>query len=345
MTDPDNWWEGKRVLLTGGLGFLGRWIIKRLCYYGCREAVIADLQRDVDVTLSQLTLDAVQVLNVSMQEADVRDDSIMDLIQEVRPHVIIHLAGVSHINQSQGLPFLAFDVNVTGTINVMRGAALVKNKNLYPPHVIVASSNHVYGSHPGMSARTEESPMNQMDCYGASKHCADVSARALGLALHIPTVALRHVNAYGPENPHKTHITNAAILAAIKGEPLRLRGDGSARKDYLYVSDVADAYLALAKHACDLNVIGRAFNAAPNISTTEPTPSVLEWVHFINAVAEQNRGLKPQPPISLPAGQGEQSGYYERLDSSELRKWTGWWTRVSPVEGIERTIDYWLTRA
>ena len=326
--DYDDWWIGKRILITGGFGFLGKAI------------QAAALARGATVIPTDVAAHPASGVHLDVTSAV----STVGSVLEHQPDAIIHLAGISHINEAQGGPFRAFDVNMGGTINVMRAAVKLKGARLYPVHVVVASSNHIYGSHPGMSARTEDAPLNQLDVYGASKHCQDVMARSLGLAAHIPSVALRHVNAYGPGG-HPSHITNDAILAAIKGEPLKLRGDGSARKDYLYVPDVADAYLLLAKHACDLNVIGRAFNASPNaLYAGGETPSVREWVLAINTVAEQNRGLKPQPPICLPAGQGEQSGYYERLDSSELRKWTGWCPRYSFVEGIEQTIDFWLAQ-
>jgi len=316
----DSWWGGRRVLVTGAAGFLGRWIRERL------DPAAIFIGTDVVQPYDQgYTYEFLDVLNF---------DSTQDAVMRHQPHIVIHLAGLSHINAAQGLPMVAFELNVGGTHNLMR--ALANLNLLYPPHVVVASSNHVYGSHPWMSPRTEDAPLHQLDCYGASKHCQDVMARSLGLALNIPTVALRHVNAFGPYNPHESHITNEAILAAIKGEPLRLRGDGTARKGYLYAGDVADAYLLLAKHADDKAVIGRAFNA----SEGGESPSVLEWVLAINEVAEEH-GLKPQPPICLPAGQGEQPGYYERLDPSELKKRIGWWPRTAFTDGISRTID-WL---
>ncbi len=331
MKNPDSWWSGKRVLVTGAAGFLGRWIRERLD----SEAIFIG----TDVVQPEAQGYDYHGLNV------LKTGMCIERVLLHRPDVIIHLAGLSHINESQEFPLTAFELNVIGTLNIMRAANILKKERLYPPHVVVASSNHVYGNHPGMSPRTEDAPLNQLDIYGASKHCQDVLARSLGMALHVPTVALRHVNAYGPWNPHKSHITNAAILAAIKGEPLRLRGDGSARKDYLFAADVADAYLMLAKHASDLNVIGRAFNCSPRALYTggEP-PSVLEWVMAINVIAAE-KGLTPQVPTCLPAGQGEQSGYYESLDSSALRKWTGWWQRTDFKVGIAQTIDYWLARA
>lgn len=309
--DYDNWFARRRILLTGGAGFLAG-AIERLAH-----------ERGAEVTLTDVraTLVRMDVLNAEVT---------VDTIFSVNPEVIIHLAGVSHINESQAGPFRAFDVNILGTLNVMRAAAKMRNKGLYPPRVVVASSNHVYGSHPVMSARTEESPLNQLDVYGASKHCQDVLGRSLGMAAMVPTVALRHVNAYGPGG-HPSHLTTAACAAAIAGKPLALRGDGSARKSYLYVDDVAEAYLMLAKHADDRGVIGRAFNAAPS---GQP-PSVAEWVATVNSVATE-KGFRPQPPT---AGGTEQAGYYEHLAADELRKMTGWWPRVSPDQGIGRLLD------
>ena len=312
--DYDNWFARRRILLTGGFGFLGQAIQRIGAAKGARM-----IPTDVSAHIA-----SGEHLDVTSAE------STVGAILEHEPDVIIHLAGVSHINEAQHGPFRAFDVNVAGTLNVMRAAVKLKGKRLYPAKVVVASSNHVYGTHPAMSARTEESPLNQLDVYGASKHCQDVLARSLGMAAHIPTVALRHVNAYGPGG-HPSHITTAACAAAIKGQPLELRGDGSARKHYLYVDDVAEAYLTLAKHADDHNVIGRAFNAA----SSGPPPSVLEWIDTINQVAS-DRGFPAKAPVAKGT---EQAGYYEHLDASELRKWTGWWPRVSPEVGIGRLLD------
>jgi nucleoside-diphosphate-sugar epimerase len=315
--DYDNWFADRRILLTGGFGFLGKAIHR------------AAVDRGATVKVTDVAAHPASGEHLDVTSAE----STVGAILEAEPDVIIHLAGVSHINEAQSGPFRAFDVNVLGTINVMRAAAKLKNKRLYPVHVVIASSNHVYGTHPMMSARPEESTLNQLDVYGASKHAADVVARSLGMASHIPTVALRHVNAYGPGG-HPSHITTAACAAAIKGEPLTLRGDGTARKAYLDVTDVAAAYLALAKHACDLHVIGRAFNAAP----AGTPPSVTEWVDTVNQVAS-DRGWPAKAPVVMAAGKGEQSGYYEHLDAAELRKWTGWWPRVSPEVGIGRLLD------
>lgn len=317
MRDSDNWFAGRRIVLTGGFGFLGKAIQGVGMNKGARII-------PTDVTAHPMSGEYLDVLSA---------ESTVSAILEHQPDAIIHLAGISHINEAQNIPFQAFDVNVVGTLNVMRAAVKLKSQRIYPVHVVIASSNHVYGSHRSMSARTEESPLNQLDPYGASKHCADVLARSLGLAAHIPTVALRHVNAYGPGG-HPSHITTAACFAAIKGEPLVLRGDGTARKDYLYVDDVAEAYLALAKHACDLHIIGRAFNAAP----VGVPPTVAEWVTTVNAVAEA-KGHHPCPPTMRRAGQGEQAGYYEHLDAAEFRKWTGWRPHVSPDQGIGRLLD------
>lgn len=318
--DYDNWFASRRILLTGGFGFLGKAI------------AMAAVDRGATVKVTDVAAHPASGEHLDVTSAE----STVGAILEAEPDVIIHLAGVSHINEAQSGPFRAFDVNVLGTINVMRAAVKLKGKRLYPVHVVVASSNHVYGTHPMMSARLEESTLNQLDVYGASKHAADVVARSLGMASHIPTVALRHVNAYGPGG-HPSHITTAACAAAIKGEPLTLRGDGTARKAYLDVTDVAEAYLALAKHACDLHVIGRAFNAAP----FGPPPSVLEWVDTINQVAS-DRGFAAKAPIAQPVGQGEQSGYYEHLDATAIKKMAGWWPRVSPEVGIGRLLDVLL---
>ena len=222
--------------------------------------------------------------------------------------------------------------------------------------VVLASSNHVFGSlNPGAvpagapypavrqdSARTawlEDDPCGATDVYGISKGCADLLARAYG-AMGLPVVALRHVNAFGEADPHRSHIVTGTICDLLEGKVPVIRGDGTAIKGYLAVENVVAAYQLLAEGLYDGRIeAGSAWNAAP-----DGPISVIALVDLICQVA----GHDAVPEI-LGVDLG-QSYYVEHLDSSRLRV-LGWSPSRLEV-GLRETWNWykahggalWLTR-
>ena len=324
----ETFWRNRRVLVTGGGGFLGAWIAKLCLDEGAQvhvaEPSSSDLPQAVRCLVAHGIDGAVDVFPLDiMDSAKTATIFINEGIE-----VVFHMAAMSHINQSDRAPYEAFYLNVLGTLSVLEAA----RKNPRTLAVIVASSNHVYGSH--KESRRESDPMEQLDAYGASKHCQDVLTRSWHHVTGANTVAVRNVNAYGPGDPHVSHlVTGVMALALAGGGQYVLRGNGQARKHYLHAADVAHAYLTLAK-------VGRTMTKglAVNVTESGPPPSALE-VASLAAEAAEEVGMGH---VEVVPGTGtEQADYHEWLDGTLMRHRTGWWPRHTLRSGFHDTAIWY----
>ena len=315
-------WKDRKVLVTGGAGFLGSHLCKALADLGA-VVVCADQQTDSP---------SLRVLGVSDRITRQRRNVVwpgnirLSILAE-KPSVVFHLAGAAHIHPAQAAPVAAIETNVMGTVQVLEACREYRDSGATLDAVIVSSSNHVYGSRPGYAFH-EGNALDQGDIYGAAKGAQDLIARAYAKSYGLPVIALRHTNAYGPANPHAGHIVIATILSLLKGEAPVILSDGTPVKGYLYVDDLIAAYLAAAKLAT-----GGMCAGALNVSPNGPI-SVLALVDMVI----QASGLDLVPDV-----RGEdltQTGYWEHLDSSLFRKWIGWKPGVSLAEGLRRTYEW-----
>jgi CDP-glucose 4,6-dehydratase len=203
-----SFWKGKRVVVTGGSGLIGTPMFAKLADLGISWGC-----------------------NLDIPEYDVLDYN--DILGGVsRADVCIHLAAISHVEDSRSRRHNTFDVNVRGTYNVLEACLDAGVKS-----VVVASSNHVYGNQDVFPV-PETAPLNQLDTYSASKIAADYIARAYGHNYGLPVAIIRNTNCFGPEDPHSDHLVPGTILSILRGGRPVLRSTGLTKKGYLYVEDV-----------------------------------------------------------------------------------------------------------
>lgn len=219
-----------RVLVTGGAGFIGQHLVRRL---GATDAVSEVVCLDVVTQPSQLGL----YPGVQVKVGDIRDQrACLDAAE--RADSIIHLGAVASVPASISHPRSTHEINVTGTLNVLEAARTKK-----VPHVIVASSSAVYGEHPE-GKKHEQLPVQFLSPYAASKGATESYALAYGVSYDIQTLAFRFFNVFGPgqtaDHPYAAVIPR--FLAAIKqGKSLEIYGDGEQTRDFVSVHTVVDA--------------------------------------------------------------------------------------------------------
>ena len=326
MADPNDlgFWKGRRVLITGHCGFVGSNLVAALLDRGA-------LPVGVDRVLSSPSLRVLGV-DYSAVVADVLDlTALLRIVHDVRPEVVIHLAGQGHITDAQEAPFAAFHLNAMGTVAVLEAV----RREAPRAAVVCASSNHAYlGGLPWtryVAARlTEKHELAAADVYGASKISADVAVRCYHRSYNLRAAAVRHVNAYGPADPHASHLITGAIVSCLEGKRPVRRADGSAEKGYLHVADVVSAYLRIAERIDDLP------SHAVNVAAPACEASALEVAHEVMLAA----GMDGEPEVL-----GEdlsQSGYMERLDDG-LIQLLGWFPRFGLRTGIAATYDWYKT--
>jgi len=316
-------WPDRRVLITGGSGFLGAWLSRLLLEAGARVWSF-DLSEGVCLAAhglaERVTVIKGSVLDLSHVERALREHDI---------EVCFHLAGQSLIEGAAAGPIAAFELNIRGTWTVLEACRRVDTIR----GVACASSNHTYGPQ-RTSPFAEDQPLNQLDVYGASKACADILTRAYAQNFGLPAVAVRNVNSFGPGDPHTTHIVTGAILSVLKGEPPVIRSDGSPTKAYLHARDTMEAYALLAEHAGEPGVRGEAFNITP----AEPV-RVIDLVSTIVRVSGKT-GIE----AVVAATDLSQKDFFEHLDGDKMKRLFGWTPRLPLEEGLRDTYRWYAER-
>ena len=310
----------KRVLVTGGAGFISSNFIRHL---------LAKTPYDV-VSLDALTYagnlenlsDVMSHERLSFVHGDVRDaELVRDVVSEV--DVIVNAAAESHVEKSIAEGAREFvTTNVEGTqilLDAIREAPVER--------FILISSSEVYGT-AERAPMDEEHPLNPRSPYAATKAGADRLAYAYFVTYGLPIVIVRPFNNYGPRQ-HPEKVIPRFITQALRDEPLTVHGDGLASRDWLYVDDDAEAIEAVIAAPLDA-VAGEVLNVATGLDI-----SVAEIADRVLAAVGK--------PASLKSFVTERPGQVQRhIGSTEkIERLTGWRARVSFDEGLARTISWY----
>jgi UDP-glucose 4-epimerase len=295
-----------RVLVTGGAGFFGSHIVDALRARSDDVVALDDLS-----TGDRANLDPAVPLIV----ADVSDrEAIQDRLSGERFDAIVHAAAKTKVVESIAQPELYHRVIVNGTSNALD----VAQQSGASSFVNISTGGALYGETP--TCATEESPIDTPSPYGRYKAEAEqLAASTPGLT----SVTLRFANIYGPRQRTDLEGGVIAIFAGCwnRGDPLTIYGDGSAERDYLYVSDAVAAIVS----ALDRGATGR-YNIGTGVAT-----SVAELVRQMTAL------LGPPKQVIRAA---ERQGEIQRscLDSSKAARDGLWRSSVPLGEGLRRTV-------
>jgi dTDP-glucose 4,6-dehydratase len=310
----------KRVLVTGGAGFISSNFIRHL---------LAKTPYDV-VSLDALTYagnlqnlsDVMSHERLSFVHGDIRDaELVRDVVSEV--DVIVNAAAESHVEKSIAEGAREFvTTNVEGTqilLDAIRAAPVER--------FILISSSEVYGT-AERAPMDEEHPLNPRSPYAATKAGADRLAYSYYVTYGLPIVIVRPFNNYGPRQ-HPEKVIPRFITQALSDEPLTVHGDGHASRDWLYVDDDAEAIEAIIAAPLE-GVAGEVLNVATgiDISVAEIADRVLEEL---------------RKPPSLKTFVTERLGQVDRHIGStdKTGRLTGWRAQVSFDEGLARTIAWY----
>ena len=319
-------YRGKRVLITGGLGFIGSNIAQKLVHYGARITIVDSLDPHYGGNLANV---AEIRDEVTLCVGDYRDQSLMkSLVGD--SDVIFNLAAqVSYIDSAR-IPFDDLDLNCRGTLQLLELC-----RELNPDdRVVFASSRLVLGkvvSHPVR----EDHPTEPLSLYGVHKLAAEKYHRLYADVYGIRTAVLRITNPYGERQQlkhSKYSLPGWFMRLALEGKPVKIFGDGSQRRDYLYATDLADAFLAVGFAAA---APGELFNCG--FGRSVPFREMVETV--VRVLGKGTIEHVPWPPDYERVETGDVD-----FDVGKLRRMTGWNPSVSLEEGIERMSRYFATR-
>ena len=312
--------KGKRVLVTGGAGFISSNVIRYLLRATPYEVVSLDALTYAG-NLENLA-DVMSHERLSFVHGDIRD---AELVAEVVTEcdVIVNAAAESHVEKSIAEGAREFvTTNVEGTqilLDAIREAPVER--------FVLISSSEVYGTALG-SRMDEEHALNPRSPYAATKAGADRLAYAYFVTYGLPIVILRPFNNYGPRQ-HPEKVIPRFITSALLDEPLTVHGDGHASRDWLFVDDDAEAIEAAIETDLDA-VAGEVINVATGVDITvsEIADLVLEQLG---------------KPESLKTFVPERPGQVDRhIGSTEkARRLLGWDARTSFEGGLARTVEWY----
>lgn len=308
-------WEGKKVLVTGGDGFMGSHLTEKLLEMGADVSIlIKSTISKTEPVLRNLdhVKDSIKIINGNISE----NDCITSMIKN-KPQVIFHLAAIAYVNYSFEHPFETIRANYHGTLNVLQAAM-----NLDIERVVITSSSEVYGTaqYPSID---ENHPLNPTSPYAASKAAADRTCFSFWKTYGLPIAIIRPFNTYGPR--HTYDVIPKFIGLALKNKPLTIYGTGEQKRDFTYVDDMIRAFLIMGS---DKKAIGEVVNFGTGIDV--PIKELAKKIVEISG---------SKSPIVY---QKERLAEVERLicNYDKAKKLFGWTPKILIDEGLKRNIEW-----
>ncbi|MDO8554715.1 MAG: GDP-mannose 4,6-dehydratase [Candidatus Micrarchaeota archaeon] len=314
-------WFQKSVLVTGGSGLLGSWLVDMLIEKG---ATVTVMMRDKVPSSRLYEIDGWKKTNVARGELENYYD-IERTINEYEIDTVFHLGAQTIVGTANRSPISTFKANIEGTWNVLeacRNAKLVKK-------IVIASSDKAYGDQEKLPY-DENTPLQGRHPYDVSKSCADLIAQSYHHTYAMPICIARCGNIYGPGDLNFNRIVPGTIRSIVTGERPQIRSDGTYVRDYIYVKDVVDAYVTLTENMERKEIIGEAFNFS-----TKNKITVLELVKIV--LKEMKSKLEP---VILSEANAEIKKQY--LSSEKAKKLLGWEAKYTIEHGLRETIPWYL---
>jgi len=328
--------KGSTVLVTGGAGFIGSSLVRRLVADGLGRVVTVDALTYAG-HLENLT-EAADAPNHRFVELDITDgEGLRALFDEERPDAVLHLAAESHVDRSIDDPAAFVRTNVLGTQTLLEAArrhhARLDEDARADFRYLQVSTDEVYGALGPEGRFTEASPYRPRSPYAASKAGADHLARATFETYGLPVLVTNCSNNYGPyQFPEK--LIPLTILKALAGEPVPVYGDGSNVRDWLHVDDHVSGLLA----ALERGRPGETYliGGDGERSNLEVVRAVLG---ALNEAAPGDRDYQELVTF-VPDRPGHDFRY--AVDASRSRRELGWKPSRSFEDGIRETVRWYV---
>ncbi len=305
-----------RTLVTGGAGFIGSHVVRRLLAMGREVRVLDNLSTGHLENLSSIS-DEIDFVHGDIRDIDVVHGAMRDR------DAVIHLAALPSVPRSIADPITSHEANATGTLNILLAA-----RDVGAARVVLASSSSIYGANPELPKRESLTPL-PISPYAVSKLAAESYARSFFDVYGLETIALRYFNVFGPrQDPDSEYaaVIPKFIAALRNGDSPVIFGDGEQSRDFTYVENVVDANIAALESE---GVGGRVYNIACGRRIT------------LNALAES---LREELGASVDVVHGPPRPGDVRhsvADVTLAERELGYEPTVSLAEGLRRTVSYY----
>lgn len=319
MTNP---WLDRPTFVTGATGLLGSWLVRRLVDSGAEVVcLIRDWVPQSELVRTDL-IDKVRVVRGEIVDQDLLDRAI----GEYEIDTVFHLAAQTIVRTANRDPTSTLDANIRGTWTVLEACRRISTVR----QVVCASSDKAYGAHETLPY-DESTALIGRHPYDVSKSCSDLIATAYATTYDLPVAITRCGNFFGGGDLNWNRIVPGTIRSVLRGEAPVIRSDGLSSRDYLYVEDGAESYLALAEALMERPELrGEAFNFGHNTPLT--VIDLVEKILQVTGRSDLQSEILCEAPNEIP---------HQYLDSAKAREVLGWSPRFTLEEGLERTVDWY----
>ncbi len=312
----------RKILVTGGAGYIGSHTVRLLLDQGYDVAVVDDLSRG-----HRHNVPSGRLFQLNLCQTD----ALTELMRQHRPDAVIHFAAFIAVGESMKEPGRYFNNNVCGSLSLLNAMVATDVK-----HVVFSSTAAVYGN-PHTSPILETFPIQPVNPYGESKVMVETMLRWFDTIHHLTSVCLRYFNAsgadpearLGEEHDPETHLIPLLLRAVQTGRPVTLFGndyptpDGTCIRDYIHVNDLAQAHILALEYLMNGGA-SEQFNVG-----TGTGHSVLEVVRAVEAVTGR------QVPSTIgPRREGDPPALVAASD--KLKNTLGWMPHYTDLETIVR---------
>ncbi len=316
-----SFWRDRSVLVTGGTGLLGSWLVKQLIE---AEANVVCLVRDW-VPQSELVRSR-RIEQVNTVRGDILDrDCLERTLGEYEVEVVFHLAAQTIVGIANRNPISTFSTNIEGTWNLLEAC----RRSPKVVSIVVASSDKAYGDQKNLPY-DESMPLQGRHPYDVSKSCADLIAQTYAVSYNLPVAITRCGNFYGGGDLNWNRVVPGTIRSILHGERPVVRSDGQFVRDYFYIEDGAAAYMLLAERLASYTALrGQAFNFS-----NESQVSVLDMVDLI--LKKMRSSLRPEV-----LNQASNEIRHQYLSAERARTMLNWHPQFTLESGLDRTLAWY----
>lgn len=321
MISRASFWRDKNVLITGGTGLLGPWLIKELIAHNARVTVLV---RDAVPDSLYFTQGLDRTTTLIWGDL-LQPELLSRILNECNIDTVFHLGAQAIVGYANRSPISTFRSNIEGTWNLLEACRL----SPWVQRIIVASSDKAYGAHAQLPYH-EDAPLQGRFPYDVSKSCTDLIAQSYFHSFNLPVCVTRCGNFFGGGDLHFNRIIPGTIKAILDNQRPIIRSNGLFVRDYIYVKDVVDAYLTLAEGMVEKNLLGQCFNFSTDLPFT-----VLEIVdHILHAMNATHLTpiIQNNATHEIPA---------QHLSSEKALKLLEWIPSHGVNKGIAETIMWY----
>jgi len=325
----------RTLIITGGAGFIGSHVV-RLFVNQYPDYRIVNLDKLTYAGNLENLADIDRKSNYVFEKADITDaERLKEVFEKYRPDGVIHLAAESHVDRSISSPMEFIMTNVVGTVNLLNVARALWDGAYEGKRFYHVSTDEVYGSLGAEGFFVETAPYDPRSPYSASKASSDHLVRAYHHTYGMPAVLSNCSNNYGPNHfPEK--LIPLSINNIKNNRPIPIYGKGENVRDWLYVLDHARAIDVIFHNGRN----GETYNIGGNNEWTN-----IDLIRLLCKIMDRKLGRREGASEGLITFVKDRAGHDLRyaINSSKLQSELGWKPSLQFEEGLEKTVDWYLS--